>query len=319
METKAPHVIVGLFVVLLSAGVVAFLIWAAKLQLGESRDVYRIYLTGSVTGLQEGSAVRYRGIPVGSVSDVRIDPTNISRVLAEIKIKPETPVKSDSVATLEMQGLTGGSYIQITGGTEAAEPIARAEDGPPIIPSRPSTLAAMVDSTPELLDRGAELVSRVSALVSDENRAAITATLKNVERASGDIADASAGLSRAVGSIDRLASALDKTTLPTVDKTLTEARTALVSLRDNLRTLTETTVETEKAIKTTATRFGDIAGDNRQAVRDFAGTGLYDAAKLVNELRGATDRLSRFISRLDADTPNTLFGGTRQGIEARGK
>lgn len=319
METKAPHVVVGAFVVLFAMGIVAFLIWAAKLQLAESRDVYRVYLTGSVTGLQEGSAVRYRGIPVGTVSDVRIDPVDLSRVLAEIEIKPGTPIKTDSVATLEMQGLTGGSYIQITGGTEGAAQIERAEDGPPIIPSRRSTLATVVDRTPEILNQSVELIERVSALVSDENRATITAILKNAERASGDLADASAGMSRAVAAIDRATASLDAKTLPAADKALTEARTTLISLRENMKALTETTVDTEKAIKTTATRFGDMAGDNRQAVRDFTSTGLYDATRLINELRGATDRLSRYISRLDADTPNTLFGGTRQGIEVRGK
>jgi len=319
VETKAPHVIVGAFVVLFAAGIVAFLVWAAKLQLSETRDVYRIYLTGSVTGLQEGSAVRYRGIPVGSVSDVRLDPVDVSRVLAVIKVKPGTPVKSDSVATLETQGLTGGSYIQISGGTEAAQPIEGADDGPPIIPSRRSTLATVVDRTPELLNQSVELIERVSSLVSDENREAISATLQNVKRASGEIANVSAGLAHAVGAIDGMTTALEAKTLPAADKTLTEARATMASIREDLKTLTDSTVEAEKAVKTAATRFGDLAGDNRQAVRDFASSGLYDATRLINELRGATDRLSRYISRLDADTPNTLFGGTRQGLEVRGK
>ena len=117
METRASYVLVGSFVLALVAGLLVFTAWIAKVQLDETRETYRIYFTGSVTGLQQGSPVRYRGVPVGTVSDIRLDPDNVTRVRVTIEVQNGTPIMSDSIASLEVQGITGGAYVQISGGT----------------------------------------------------------------------------------------------------------------------------------------------------------------------------------------------------------
>lgn len=320
MEPRASYIFVGSFVLILLASLFAFIIWVAKLQLDEANDEYLVYFTGSVTGLQEGSPVRYRGIPVGTVTDVRLDPSNVSRVRASVELKEGTPVKADSIASLELQGLTGGSYVQISGGTEES-PLLRDNDqnGTPVIPSKPSSLSEVVNNAPQLLARSMELVDRLGALVTPENRENIAATLANTRRATENLANASEDLTQTLRTFNALAAGVTQKTMPKVDDALTEARSTLIAFQANLKTLVETTVETEKALKTAAGQFGSLAADNRQAIRDFASTGLYDTTQLINQLRELSDRLARVLTRFENDPTSLLFGGARQGVQVPGK
>ena len=74
METRANHLAVGIFVLAVVAGLFGFVLWLGR-SAGE-RDVarYAILFEGSVSGLATSSTVRYRGVPVGRVEDIRIDP-----------------------------------------------------------------------------------------------------------------------------------------------------------------------------------------------------------------------------------------------------
>jgi phospholipid/cholesterol/gamma-HCH transport system substrate-binding protein len=312
MESRSSHIAVGSFVLILLASLFAFAIWTAKVQFGKVNDIYRIVLTGSVTGLQEGSPVRYLGIPVGTVTNLRFDREGVGRIVATIEVDRGTPIRSDSVASLEVQGLTGGAYIQINGGSEQAPLLTPEGGGVPTIPSRPSRLAEVVDAAPLLLAKAAVVLDRLSSLATDENRAALTATLANGERMSRTLADASADAARAIKSADALVRTLNDRTAPQVTETL-------AALQTSLKTLTEATVETERSLRQTSGQLGGVIGDNRQAIRDFTATGLYDATQLIGQLRDLTDRLSRFVARLDSDPSSVLFGGTRQGLRMDGK
>lgn len=312
MESRASHIAVGSFVVILLGSLFAFLIWTAKVQFGKVNDVYRIYLIGSVTGLQEGSPVRFLGIPVGTVTKLGLNQEGGARIVATIEVDHGTPIKADSEASLELQGLTGGSYIQISGGSEGA-PRLQSDDGkPPVIQSRPSRLAEVADAVPLLLSRAVVLLDRLSALVTDENRAALAATLANGQTLSKNLADASADVAQTLKSVGTLGKTLNDSTAPKVEETL-------ATLQTSLKTLTDATVETEKTLRTTTGQVGSLIGDNRQAVRDFTSTGLYNATQLITQLRDLTDRLSRFVTRLDNDPSSVLFGGTRQGLQVQGK
>jgi len=74
------------------------------------------YFTGDVTGLGVGSAVRYRGVPVGTVRDIRLDPTNVEQVQVLMDVSADAPIKEDTIAQLALQGITGVAFIQLTGG-----------------------------------------------------------------------------------------------------------------------------------------------------------------------------------------------------------
>ena len=140
MEIRASYVVVGAVVLALLAGLVAFSLWLVDAGVDRNLARYEIAFAGSVSGLPEGGQVLYRGIPVGRVADIRIDPTNVENVLVTVEIDRETPIKEDTVATLEFQGLTGIAYVQLRGGTQQSARLDPNAAAPPRIRSRPSTL-----------------------------------------------------------------------------------------------------------------------------------------------------------------------------------
>ena len=108
----------GSLVLLLVAGLVAFIIWAVKADVDAKHTYYHVYFTGSVSGLSKVSEVRYRGVPIGTVTDIRIDAENVERVQVTLDVSGETLIKEDSVASIEMQGITGVALVQISGGRQ---------------------------------------------------------------------------------------------------------------------------------------------------------------------------------------------------------
>ena len=93
METRASYILVGYFVLGLIAAAFAFVVWLSSIQFEEVPKRYLIYFEGSVTGLEVASPVRYRGVPVGSVTDIRIDPENIERIRVTVEISADYPAQ----------------------------------------------------------------------------------------------------------------------------------------------------------------------------------------------------------------------------------
>ena len=152
METRANYVIVGLFVVILTVGLFAFALWLEKTQFEVEVAYYDIYFVGPVTGLKKGSIVSYRGITVGTVDDIEIDPKNLERVIVTIDVKANTPIRRDTVASLEVQGIAGVPFILLSGGTEASPPLTT-EKGQryPVIASVPSRIEQVLAGAPATL------------------------------------------------------------------------------------------------------------------------------------------------------------------------
>src|ERR1700686_4194054 len=120
METRAPYALIGVFVLAVIGLVFGFAYWLTNAGgLGE-RGVYRVRFETSVSGLLTGAAVLFNGIRVGEVTELRPSPDNPGQVMATISVAPATPVRADTQAGLEFQGLTGVPVIALQGGTGPA-------------------------------------------------------------------------------------------------------------------------------------------------------------------------------------------------------
>ena len=181
METRANYAAVGAFVfamVLLAFGAV---VWLAGGQLNAPKAYYRIYFSGLVSGMREGAAVEYNGVPVGKVEEIRIDPDNVALVRTTIAIDPALTIKKDAVATLQSNLLSGVSFVQITGGTQDAPPLkAEGNERYPVIRSVPSTLASVAASGPELLNKLNATADRFNTILDEKNRQALSESLENL-------------------------------------------------------------------------------------------------------------------------------------------
>ncbi len=322
MEIRASYMIVGVVVLALITGLAAFGLWLVKADVDQQLIVYEIYFEGSVTGLQEGSQVRYRGIPVGRIADLGIDPENVERVRTVAEIDQGTPIKADTIATLEMQGITGVAYVQLLGGTSDSPPLASNDDGALVIKARRSALERVFETTPDLLAEAVQVAARISLLLNDENVAALSATLNNLEAVSGGLAANADGIGTMISGTTKT---LEEVRAATSDlgKLAKDLRSVASKLDKGMEGVGNDLVETLDELSRAANSLGGAArqldgmvGDLREPLSDFSGTGLYELTNLVGESRALVAALTRITKEVERDPAGFLIGGSRQGFEA---
>ena len=149
METKSNHVLVGSVVIVLTVLLFAFIMWLAGFN-ASAGQAYDIFFRSGVSGLAKGSQVQFAGVPVGTVNAIRLMPDSPEFVRVRITVDEEVPILMGTQATLESQGFTGVSIIQLTGATKDAPPID--DPGPfgvPVIPTKPGALGQLLSSAPQ--------------------------------------------------------------------------------------------------------------------------------------------------------------------------
>jgi len=300
VETRANYVLVGTSVLAAIAAIVIFIFWLGRSQLSKHEDVYHTFFTGSVTGLSSGSPVRYRGVPVGTVGFIEIDPQNIERILVTLKLRARTPIKTDTVASLETAGITGGSYVELSGGTNAA-PLLVSENGEvPVIKSENSGLQSALDEAPKLVAKLNQLSDQANKLLSDENVKTITATFDHLNSLSANLDALGPDAKQTVANLNKLTTDLDK---------------QLPALMDSLRQDGTSVKDAADAFHKVNSSLDAVIAENRAPLHDFAANGLSGVGALVADLRTLTDTLNRVADHLDRDPQRYLFGGTSAGVD----
>ena len=128
METRANYVLIGAFTIVTTVLLLLFALWASNFSASRNWREYMVVFTEPVTGLTEGGSVQYNGLAVGTVESLSLDDNDARRVIARLKLKANTPVKTDTRAKLAITSLTGPTIIQLSGGTPQAPSLAlRAE------------------------------------------------------------------------------------------------------------------------------------------------------------------------------------------------
>jgi phospholipid/cholesterol/gamma-HCH transport system substrate-binding protein len=173
METRARYVLVGLFTLLGLLAGLGFILWLAKVQLDRTYSQYDI-LFDSVAGLGQASAVSYNGVNVGQVLSIDLDTEDPALVRVRIEIDANTPVRSDTVARLESQVVTGVSFVALEGGRADSEPlVAGLSAEVPVIASRPSLVQGLMTDAPDLLSEAILLMRDIRAFTAQDTRDAI--------------------------------------------------------------------------------------------------------------------------------------------------
>ena len=167
METDRHYFIEGLFIIGFFVAAAFFAVWLGSP--GRHDDVtYRIHFADSVSGLAVGDPVKFRGIDVGTVKSMIIDPDNSRLVLVEVSLRKETPIKTDTRASLALKGITGVVFIELSGGDPAAKTLLAVtpQDTVPEIPSEKTGLKAMLDNLPKVVEKFSALEDQVKKVVT---------------------------------------------------------------------------------------------------------------------------------------------------------
>lgn len=129
MEPKVNYIVVGAFVLLLGFTVLGAIFWLGKTDYRGIYDRYDVYTRESVAGLSVDSTVKYRGVDVGRVKEVVLNPENPEEVRITLNIVGGTPVKTDTQAVLVTQGLTGLVTLNLTGNSGCPTAVTRGRAG----------------------------------------------------------------------------------------------------------------------------------------------------------------------------------------------
>ncbi|MGZ8382193.1 MAG: MlaD family protein [Nitrospira sp.] len=310
MEPKVNYILVGSFVAFLGAAVLVGILWLGKTDYRGSYDRYEAYMRESVAGLSVDSTVKYRGVDVGRVKSITLRPDNPEEVLLTLDIVRGTPVKTDTIAKLETQGLTGLATINLTGGSRDAPSLqAQEEQAYPVIKTGPSLFFRMDEAVSRLLSEEglAQLLvdldsaAKGAAKVLDEdNRILLKRTIKDLSDVAQTVATHKTQIEQSLNGAARSANNLVKLTASLNE----QVPTLLAGLNKSVAALSTATDELARTSKTV----GTVVNEARPELQQFTRRTLPEAGQLVTELRQLTGTLNRVARELEREPSSLVFG-----------
>lgn len=288
MEEKVNFAVVGIFVLGLGAALIGGALWLSS---GKSYrvvyDVYQTYMSESVSGLNLNAPVRYRGVEVGRVQNIALAPGNVEQVQLTLDIERGTPVKMDTLAVLQTQGLTGLAFVELTGGSRDAPALkVRADEQYPVIKTGPSLMMRLDTAVTGVLANLNRTSDNLNALLDEDNRRAIRSTMADLKVLSHTLAARSA----------------------TIDATLTDAAHTM----KNTARLSDELPQLAQRIQRSADAFDRMSNELSRAGANASGAftdeTLPEVRQLVGELRDLTATLQRVSGDLEQNPSVLLYG-----------
>jgi phospholipid/cholesterol/gamma-HCH transport system substrate-binding protein len=291
MEDKVNYTLVGAFVLVLGAALVAGVLWlSAGFDGRQAKLRYQAVIQESVAGLNVDAPVKLLGVDVGKVSHIGIDPQNSQQVRLEFLIDRGTPIKQDSVAVLKTQGLTGIAYVELSGGSSEAAPLQAGADGaPPMIPFKPSLSARLENVLSNVLANIDRVSDNLNAVFDADNQAALKSTLADTAALARALAAQQGALSAGIADAART------------------ARVAAQAAEQLAPTLTRI-ASGAQAVERMADTAGRAAEAAASGVRQLDTDTLPELARLMAEMNHLAASLRR-LSEQTADSPSSLLVG----------
>ena len=312
METKANHVLIGAATLLGVLVAVALGLWSASYRADAAWQEFEIHFFQAVTGLAAGSVVQYNGINMGSVRELRLDPTDPSKVVALVRMESRAPLRQDTTARLTVNGLTGVSFIQLRGGSPDSPSLVTDDDQRPVIVAEESALQRLIDQSEDIVSTASEVMLRLLDFLSEENAGRVSDTLDNIDA----FTVAMAAEKDLIGNILRNVQDGSERANAVLDE-FGEALTALRHLTVSMDTqISELLPGLSADLQTTLGRFASAAervdqllADNEEALSQFGQDTVAQLGPAVQELRQLVRELNRASSRFERNPARFLFGG----------
>jgi len=299
LEREARYAVVGLFALAAIALAIGFVWWYSDA--GDRREYarYEIHFFGSVSGLSQGSPVRYLGVDVGRVEKLGVDPDNPRRVKIVAEIDSTAPISGATEARLGLLGLTGLLYIDLREDPRrtASTPLAQGERYP-VIRSRKGDIEAFLERLPDAITRAAKVMERVEKLLSQENTEAVRQSLASIRDATGELPALARNASTLATELRQTAqevTVLSQKVGTLVDESRPDLTAALGSVRTAAERLSATSASLER-----------IVSGNESALSRIAGSGGGDLQQLLIEVRDASAEV-RSLARQLRENPSALL------------
>lgn len=300
MERNAHYALVGFISLLLTVAAVIFIFWLARFSFTKQFDIYDVEFRGAVRGLSSGGQVFFNGIRVGEVTKLSLDKADPNRVVARIRTTADSPVRVDSLATLEPLGITGVNYIEIAAGT-TSKPLLKdvtPADQVPVIHTKTGALESLLSGGGDIVTRAVEALDRVNKLLSDKNIAEVSGTLSDIHQVTTELKNQKqmlADLDTTIKSVNQTSEKIGKLSTDVDQLANGDAKRLVSNLND------------------TATEIKGVATDVRATVAklqgpttDFATNGLPQISQAIISLRDAAESLNRVVQEVESNPQGVL-------------
>jgi phospholipid/cholesterol/gamma-HCH transport system substrate-binding protein len=307
MEREANYVAVGAFILLVVAMAVGFVLWYTDANDSRDYDLYEIYFTGSVSGLDRGSPVRYLGVDVGRVYNMRIDPRDSSRVQVLVDVDSSAPVSDKTVAELSLQGVTGLLYMDLTqdNGTRRLTKAVPSEKYP-VIRSARSSFDVLLASLPDLVGLASDVADRAARMLSDKNIASVSNALANIDKASATLPQTLNDVKLLVADL-RDATTEVRQVAEQANQVVGTAGPEVVTAMNRVRTVAEN-------LTNASANLNKLVEENRQDIRSFTREGLPELERFLREGRSAAREFRDLSRSLREDPSQIIYQPPQQGV-----
>ena len=322
MERKAHYALIGTFVLVSLAALLAFTAWLSNAQFDKKFDNYEISFRGGGQGLSEGTEVRFNGLKVGDITELRIDPNDNNSVIVDIQVESNTPIDFESIGRMEPLGLTGLNYIQIIPGGPNSRLIKNSTDKDPFrLKGEASRIDLLLGSGGTVMESSQAALARINAVMTPEaimdfheilnNLKVITSnfvdlkvdpeifnrTMQSIEQASSDVSLAADAVDVAAKDFDVLIE--------------TDVKTVL----DRSKISMEKLDKTLSAIEVLSKDSNQLITDGRDAINRLSNSGLTDIEETIDSIRRVVLGLESILINFEQNPTAFIVGSSEEKVE----
>ena len=307
--SRINYTLVGLFVILFTAGMLLFGFWLAKYGFEKRYDCYMLYFLEPVDGLNIDSSVKLNGVDVGKVKSIEVDRQRPERTAVKVCLHQGTPITADMYGTLKLQGITGLSYVEIRGGAKGSPLLQSDGEKPAVIPVKRSMFYALTSEAPDMMEKLSNAIDGLNRVLSKENTDRVASILENTDR------------------VVKKALLLENSIDAKLDELNETIKTAAVSVKDAGDSLDDMGRRIDSVVKNIEGLIPDVmqsVDDTGKEISRLAKRveksferGDYDLKKIIRPIRIDIDELSyRYqelaedLKKLSENPSEAIFGGS---------
>ncbi len=304
MYSKVNYTLIGFFVLSFVVALVAFAFWLGNKGVQENYSLYLLRMKESVTGLSKDSGIKMKGVDIGSISTITINPQNIEEVDIVLKIKNNIPIKEDMLGVIKMYGLTGLSYVEIAGGTNNSKLlVAKSPDTLPQIQAGISLLSKLENNLDTLSTKLISILDRGEKLLSNKNLQSFENILVNIDKVSAKTLE------------------LEEQSIATLleaEEGIKEFRVTMKSVSEEFHTLSSNITSNLHDLEPTITAVKKMSKSVDQMVITFeksVNRGDYNMQKVMTpmmiDIRELSTQMEEMVLQLDQSPNDILFKSTK--------
>ncbi|SHM16983.1 MlaD family protein [Roseibium suaedae] len=301
METRANYIIIGAFMLATLIGAFGFVYWLAATAESRENLFLKIVFPAPVTGLPVGGQVLFNGIKIGDVRSLDFDPTNPKVVVATVRVKPSTPLRTDTTASLNFTGLTGVAYVDLNGGSQSAPLLLDPEaDTIPVIKADRSLYDDITGGVRDALKKADSTMDTIDVFLKT-NSPTVTRTLENVETFSNALASNSDGVKDFMGSIGKASDAF--TSLAGRMETLVQEGERILAAvpSDKVSQIVGDMEKFSKSLGSAGDGIDQVVADAQSAAKEFEA--------FSKQLNSSVDQVQQIIAQIDPKDINKVVKG----------